>query len=51
MVDQGGGGVGSGPASGVGDAVCRRYGSGVDIASWAYHDDERYSCHSVVEKY
>ena len=35
---------GNGPASGVGDAVCRRCGGGVDIASWAYQDDGRYSC-------
>ena len=35
---------GNGPASGVGDAVCRRCGGGVDIASWSYQDDGRYSC-------
>ena len=35
---------GNGPASGVGDAVCGRCGGGVDIASWAYQDDGRYSC-------
>ena len=34
-----------GLASGVGDAVCRRCGGGVDIASWAHQDDGRYSCH------
>ena len=42
---QEGGDVGNGPASGVGDAVCRRCGGGVDIASWAHQDDGRYSCH------
>ena len=31
--------------SGVGDAVCRRCGGGVDIASWAHPDDGRYRCH------
>ena len=36
--------VGNGPASGVGDVVCRRCGSGVDIASCAHQDDGRYSC-------
>ena len=35
---------GNGPASGVGDAVWRRCGGGVAIASWAYQDDGRYSC-------
>ena len=28
----------------MGDAVCRRYGGGVDIAAWAYQDDGLYSC-------
>ena len=31
-------------ASGVGDAVCRRCGGGVDIVTWSYQDEERYSC-------
>ena len=35
--------TGNGPASGVGDAVCRRCEGGVDIASWAYQNDGRYS--------
>ena len=26
------------------DAVSRQCGGGVDIASWAYQDDGRYSC-------
>ena len=30
--------------SGVGDALRRRCGGGVDIAAWAYQDDGRYSC-------
>ena len=37
--------TGNGPASGVGDAVCRRCEGGVDIASWAYQNDGRYSCY------
>ena len=41
---QGGGNVRNDPTSGVGDAVCRRCGGGVRIASWAYQDDGRYSC-------
>ena len=28
----------------MGDAICRRCGGGVDIASWAHQDDGRYSC-------
>ena len=44
MAGQGGGDVGEGFVSGVGGVVCRRCGGGVDIASWAYQDDGRYSC-------
>ena len=36
--------VGNRSASGVGDAVCRQSGSGVDIAAWTCQDDACYSC-------
>ena len=31
-------------ATDVGEAVCRRCGGGVDIVTWAYQDEGRYSC-------
>ena len=38
------GDVGNDLANGVGDAVCRRCGCGVEIDAWANQDGRGYSC-------